>query len=171
MQLTHLASSLNFPCAFSMALYQTKKSLQIISEYLPHPIFTLMLESERFSKLCCPQRLFSSFFSLFFWSFLGAQWFALARSTFKRNWEFKSFETFVKSHPFLSTTWCSYSLCYFSFWVFPTDNQSPTSCICFCFSNSSLLLFYRCYDHVPCKEQFRLVAKIYCVLNFVQGTF
>lgn len=74
MQLTHLASSLNFPCAFSMALYQTKKSLQIISEYLPHPIFTLMLESERFSKLCCPQRLFSSFFSGVSWEHSGLPW-------------------------------------------------------------------------------------------------
>lgn len=78
MQLTHLASSLNFPCAFSMALYQTKTSLQIISEYLPHPTVTLMLELERFSKLCCPQRFFPSFFSLFFsgvsWEHSGLPW-------------------------------------------------------------------------------------------------
>lgn len=116
MQLTHLACSLNCPCAFSMALYQTEKSLQITSEYLPlsQIRLNLILRLERVRKLYSPQWFsfsFPFFFPFSFGVYREHRDLPWPEVNLQRFENLRVFQAFIKSSTFPFSTWCSHSLC------------------------------------------------------------
>ena len=149
MQLTHLACSLNCPCAFSMASYQTKKSLQITSEYLPLPwiCFNLMW---RLGEI--QQTMFStvvSFFVFFFFlKFLGS---TVVCPGQKWIWEELRIEEFFKplsNHSSSHQKWHRVPLAHIllTFWVFPVIiNHIPIAS----FSALPPPIYFYYYDFLP----------------------
>ena len=121
MQLTHLACSLNCPCAFSMVSYQTEKSLQITSEYLPLPWirFNLMWRLGEIQYTVF-SRMVSFFVFCFFLKFLGSTVFCPGQ---KWIWEELRTEEFFKplSNHSSSHQWhCIPLACILlTSWVFP----------------------------------------------------